>query len=538
MPTRPEKLAALRGRFDVLVLGGGATGLGIAVDAATRGYRTVLVEAGDFAQATSSRSTKLVHGGVRYLASGQLSLVYEALRERMLMWRHAAHLVRPQAFITPAYRWRDLPWYGAGLKLYDLLSGKSSLGPTKILSARETRRRIPGIVAAGLKGSVLYHDGQFDDARFALVLARTAEDRGALVLNYVRCTELLKEDGKLTGAEVVDEETGQAHTVRAAAVMNATGIFVDSIRRMDAPGMPELLSVSRGTHLVVAGDFLGGEDAIMVPKTADGRIIFAIPWLGRVVIGTTDLRAKAAAMEPGHELSEVDFLLETIRPYLLRPIRREDILSVYSGLRPLVTGKGTSTAKLSREHHIDLSAGGLITIAGGKWTTYRRMAEETLDFAIRHGLLEAKPCVSREVALRGAPANGQAPSGPLAQYGTDAPAVQLLADGLAEGQSLLDPALPYTVAEVIYAVREEFARTVEDVLSHRTRALLLDARAAVRAAPWVARILAAELHRDQAWADGQGAAFADLARRFYGAAAGAPEFPAGSVPRPADVSVC
>jgi glycerol-3-phosphate dehydrogenase len=523
LKSRAEKLALLQDRFDVLIVGGGATGLGIAVDAATRGYRTALVEAGDFAQATSSRATKLVHGGVRYLVSGQIPLVYEALRERKVMLSNAPHLVHPLPFLTPAYKWFDLPWYGLGLKLYDLLAGSSSLGPTKILSRRETRERIPGIALPNLKGSVLYHDGQFDDARLALALARTAQDRGALVLNYVRCTGMLKHEGKVCGAYVQDAETGQSFTLEAAAVINATGIFVDTLRQQDTPGLEKLLSVSRGTHLVVAGDFLqpngqGATNAIMVPKTEDGRIIFAIPWLGKVVIGTTDLPAKRVEMEPGHEASEIDFLLETINPFLARPVQRADILSIFSGLRPLVTGNQANTSKLSREHHIDLSASGMVTVAGGKWTTYRRMAEDTLDFAIQHNLLPPKPCVSKGIRLRGAPSAADANAQhayPLSHYGTDAGAVGKLLTGDPSLAAPLDPALPYTAAEVLYAVREEMARTVEDVLSRRTRALLLDARAAQRAAPQVARIMAAELGYGPDWIASQVQAFNQLATRFY-----------------------
>lgn len=533
---RGEKLAQLAGKqvaasgatvdpqiFDVLVIGGGATGLGIAVDAQTRGFRTLLVEAGDFAQATSSRATKLVHGGVRYLASGQVHLVYEALHERKVMLTNAPHLVHAQPFLTPAYRWLDLPYYGAGLKLYDLLSGKSSLGPTHLLGREEAQRLIPGLASHNLKGGVLYHDGQFDDARLGLALARTAEDAGALVLNYVRCVGLSKEDGrkdsKITGATLQDVETGVRFEVRAKAVINATGIFVDSVRKQDDAARPDLLSMSRGTHIVVSADVLGENTAIMVPKTEDGRVIFAIPWLGKVVIGTTDIPVTDVTMEPGHVDAEIEFLLETVNPFLARKLVREDILSVFSGLRPLVTGSASTTSKLSREHHIDASPSGLVTVAGGKWTTYRRMAEDTLDFAIKQGLLMTKKCVSKGIKLRGAPApngeQGKDSAKHLARYGTDARAVRALTEHNPELGAKLDPALPFTLAEVVYAVREEMARTVEDVLSRRTRALLLDARAAQRAAPQVARVMAQELGKEDAWIQEQTASFDALARTFY-----------------------
>jgi glycerol-3-phosphate dehydrogenase len=514
MKNRSESLAQLEDTFDLLVVGGGATGLGIAVDGATRGYRTALVEAGDFAQATSSRATKLVHGGVRYLASGQIHLVYEALRERKVLLANAPHIVQALPFLTPAYRWFQLPYYGAGLLAYDVLSGSSSLGPTKILSARETRRRIPGIAAQGLKGSILYHDGQFDDARLALALARTAEDHGTLILNYVRCAELKKNNGKICGATVIDVETGKALEVRASAVINATGIFVDDVRAKDESAAAKLLSVSRGTHLVVPGDVLGEANALMVPKTRDGRIIFAIPWLGKVVIGTTDIPAANIEMEPGHDESEVEFLLETINPYLSRPLGRHDILSVFSGLRPLVTGKQAKTSKLSREHYIEVSASGLVTVAGGKWTTYRRMAEDTIDAAIKRELLPARPCISKRVRLHGAPALVDQASA-TSRYGTDAAAIEELYRADASLTQRLDDALPYTLGEVVYAVREEMARTVEDVLSRRTRALLLNARAALRAAPLVAKAVAEELGYGADWIAGEVCRFKKLAEEFY-----------------------
>jgi glycerol-3-phosphate dehydrogenase len=511
---RSEKLASLNDNFDVLVIGGGATGLGVAVDAATRGFRTALVEAGDFAQATSSRSTKLVHGGVRYLASGQIHLVYEALHERAVMLRNASHLVQAQAFITPAYHWYELPYYGAGLKMYDLISGKSSMGPTRILSRKETLARIPGIAEENLKGGIQYYDGQFDDARLALALARTAEDNGAVVLNYVRSKSLIKQGNHIVGAIVEEKETGSEVSIHAKVVINATGIFVDDIRKQDNPAIPKLLSVSRGTHIVVGPEVLGGQDAIMVPKTDDGRIIFAIPWLGKVVIGTTDLAASRVEIEPGHEASEVDFLIETINPFLKLRISKKDVLSVFSGLRPLVTGDSKNTSKLSREHHIDSSPSGLITIAGGKWTTYRRMAEDTLSFVIKAGMLPHKPCRTRFVKLRGAPAAAVG-DGTLSRYGGDAQEVLNL---LSEDPALtgkIDKDLPFTFAEVVYAVRYEMARTLEDVLSRRTRALLLDAKAACRAAAEVARTMAHELGASSEWEKQQVADFEHLAKAFY-----------------------
>lgn len=510
---RNEILASLVGEFEVLVIGGGATGLGIAVDSASRGFRTALVEAGDFAQATSSRATKLVHGGVRYLATGQIHLVTEALHERALMLRNAPHVVKIQPFLTPTYTWLELPYYALGLKLYDMISGKASLGPTKVLLAKEAAARLPGMSATGLTGAILYHDGQFDDARFALALALTAREQGAVVANYVRAKTLLKQEGKVVGALLEDVETGDELEVRAKVVINAAGIFLDELRHQDQPQVPKLLSTSRGTHIVVGAEALGGEDAIMVPKTPDGRVIFAIPWLGKVIVGTTDLPAPDSRMEPGHEESEIVYLLETINPYLAVKLRREDVLSVFSGLRPLVTGASSSTSKLSREHFIEQSSSGMITIAGGKWTTYRKMAEDVIAFAVKAGMLPARRCMTRELALHGASDAAKLPEH-LRGYGSFASAVSALEQepGMAEK---LDPALPYSVAQVVYAVREEMARTVEDVLSRRMRLLLLDADAARRAAPKVAAVIAAELDRPGGWAQAHLTQFDALVRKYY-----------------------
>ncbi len=511
---RQDSFDSLAEPFDVLVLGGGATGLGIAVDAVTRGFRTALVDAGDFAQSTSSRSTKLVHGGVRYLASGQVHLVYEALHERAVMMRNAPHLVHPQAFLLPTYTHWELPYYGAGLLAYDLLSGRSTMGPTRLLGKKATLRQIPNLQAQALTGSVLYHDGQFNDARLALALARTAADHGATILNYARCTSFLRQEGKISGALISDVETGREYPVRAKAVFNATGIFTDQLRHMGDAATPPLLTVSRGTHLVVAASVLGGSAGIMVPKTKDGRVIFAIPWQGKVVIGTTDLPAPQPAMEPGHTEDEIEFLLETVNPFLAKPISRDDVLSVFSGLRPLVTGSASKTSKISREHHIDVSAQGLITVAGGKWTTYRRMAEDALTFATKQGMLDKRPCLTDTLALRGAaPAASQQTS--LREYGADIPAVEALLAGEPALAEKLDAELPYTGAEVVYGARAEMARTVEDVLSRRTRALLLDERAAERAAPRVAALLCRELGRDEAWEAEQVKTFRALCRADY-----------------------
>lgn len=513
---REQALSSLQsGSFDVLIIGGGATGLGIAVDAATRGYRTALVEAGDFAQATSSRATKLAHGGVRYLANGHIHLVYEALHERATMLRNAPHLVHPLPFVLPAYRYHELPYYGTGLFLYNLLSGGATLGPTRLLNRRAILKKIPGIAQPHLTGGVLYHDGQFNDARFALALARTAMDHGATVLNYVRCARFLYHAEKLSGAVVTDVESGADVTVHAKTVINATGIFADNIRRMDDPAAPKLLSISRGTHIVVSSKVLGGNHAVIMPKTSDGRVIFAIPWQGKVIIGTTDVPASEAEMEPGHTQAECAYLIEHVNRYLQTPIRACDILSIFSGLRPLLAGRRALTSQLSREHHIEMSLKGLITIAGGKWTTYRRMAEDTLNFAIHRNMLPPSPCVTSSLAIRGAKPRCENSDLHLREYGSDLPQIRTLIAGEPALAQPIHPRLPYCMALVVYAVRSEMARTLEDVLARRTRSLLLDARATLEAAPTVASRIATELQRNDLWIKDQLAYFSQLARSNY-----------------------
>jgi glycerol-3-phosphate dehydrogenase len=447
-----------------------------------------------------------------------LHLVHEALRERATMARAAPHLVRALPFVLPVYRRWELPYYGAGLLLYDKLSGKSTMGPTRVLDAAAAAERVPGLARRGLAGGVLFHDGQFNDARFALALARTAIDHGATVVNYARCERLMYEGGRVCGAVVRDGETGAEATARARVVVNATGSFSDALRRQDDATVSPLLALSRGTHIVVGADVLGGDAALIVPKTRDGRVIFAIPWQGRVVIGTTDVPVTASAMEPGHVEAEIDYLLETAEPYLERRVQRSEILSVFSGLRPLVSGKGVPTSKLSREHAVEVARSGLITIAGGKWTTYRRMAEETLDAAIERGMLRAAQCATGTLRLHGAGETASGESDPyLREYGSDGAALRAVTVDDASLAEPIDTALPYSRAQVAYAVRAEMARTVEDVLSRRTRALLLDAQATVRAAPAVAGIMARELGRDDAWAGEQTRQFTELARMFYAA---------------------
>jgi glycerol-3-phosphate dehydrogenase len=501
--------------WDFIIAGGGATGLGVAIDAGSRGYRTLLLEQGDFAQGTSSRSTKLVHGGVRYLQQGNVALVIDALKERGLLRANAPHLVRNLSFVVPNYEWWEGPFYGVGLKMYDLLAGRQGFGRSKILSKERTLQLLPTLEPEGLNGGVIYYDGQFDDARLAVNMARTAAEQGAVVLNYARVTDIVKNDeGETAGVVVTDRETGAEHTLRARAVINATGAWTDDIRQMDDPAAGSIIRPSQGVHLVLPRDFLPGESAIMVPKTDDGRVLFAIPWLDRVVVGTTDTPVETAELEPVPFEEEVAFLVEHAGRYLSRDPTRDDVLSVFAGIRPLVGSEDEAdTASLSRDHTLLISESGLVTIAGGKWTTYRKMAEDTVDQAAILADLEDRPCVTDDLHIHGHHANADR-FGELASYGSDAPRLrELFKEERAYGGALHD-AFATRAGEVVWAARHEMARTVEDFLSRRTRALILDARAAIAVAPRVAELMAAELGRDAAWAAEQVDAFTERAEGY------------------------
>ncbi|WP_367875120.1 glycerol-3-phosphate dehydrogenase/oxidase [Luteolibacter sp. Populi] len=508
--TRSDHLAALESEdFDICIVGGGATGLGAAVDAASRGHRVALVEQDDFAKGTSSRSTKLVHGGVRYLKQGNIPLVMDALRERGRLARNAPHLVHDLAFVIPTYHWWEGPFYGIGMKVYDGLAGKLGFGPSHILSKEETLERIPTIEPEGLTGGVIYHDGQFDDARLAIHLAMTAVEQGAKLANRVKCIGLLKEDGRLRGIEAKDSETGRRFTIRARCVINATGIFVDELRKHDDPDAASIVAVSQGVHLVLPKHFLPGETAIMIPRTADGRVLFAVPWHDRVVVGTTDTPLRDKLLEPRALPEEIAFIMIHAAQYLTRDPGPDDVLSVFAGLRPLVkSGEGTKTASLSRDHTILIGDSGLITITGGKWTTYRKMAEDVVGRAEEVADLEKRPCRTEDLPIHGATSEPIAENN-LKPYGSDAAAIRAMGE-----TERVHPGLDLTVAEVRWHARMEMARSVEDVLARRSRCLLLDARAAIAAGPAVARILAAELGKGNVWEWAQSSDFTALARGY------------------------
>jgi glycerol-3-phosphate dehydrogenase len=483
-----QRFEERREPWDIVIIGGGATGAGIAIDAASRGYATLLLEQSDFGKGTSSRSTKLVHGGVRYLEQGNLRLVMEALRERGILLQNAPHLVHNLAFVVPNYDWWEAPFYGAGLKLYDLLAGKYRFGPSAILSREETLERLPTIRTDGLRGGVVYYDGQFDDSRLLIDLIATACEQGATLLNYAQVTAVARD-----GVRFHDVETGAAFDVRARVVINATGPFSDSVRRLADPAAEPSIAPSQGIHLVFDRSFLPGESAIMVPHTSDGRVMFAIPWHGHTLVGTTDTPVAEATLEPAAQEQEIDFILETAALYLARRPSRADVLSVFAGIRPLAGAGAARTASVSRDHIIRVEDSGIVTISGGKWTTYRRMAEE---------------CVTRAAAVAGLPAAASVTRTlPIHRNHPDA----LDAIG---APARLHPALPYTEAEVIWAARAEMARTVEDVLARRTRALFLNAHAAIAMAPRVAELLAQELGRDESWQREQVACFKEVAARY------------------------
>ncbi len=517
---RTKMLSRLRAEpeWDIVIIGGGATGLGVAVDAATRGYRTLLVEAHDFAKGTSSRSTKLVHGGVRYLEQGDIPLVLEALRERGLLHRNAPHIVHHLSFIVPRYKWWEGPFFGIGLKMYDLLAGKLNLERSRLLDREETVKRIPNIEPENLLGGVEYFDGQFDDARLAITLAQTAADHGACLLNYASATAIRKEGGLVTGVEITDAETGERLDVRARVVINAAGIFADDVRRLEDAAAPAAVQPSQGVHLVMDRSFLAGNSAIMVPHTDDGRVLFVIPWHDRVLIGTTDTPMPHADLEPRALDEEIGFILRNAARYLARDPQRSDILSVFAGQRPLVrppSSDGSSTKQISRNHEVIISDAGLVTIVGGKWTTYRKMAEDTIGHAALIGELAERKCVTENLQLHGwTSPHSVSGDEALAVYGSDAPAIAKL---IAEDPALAAPlasGFPYQQAHVVWAARHEMARTVEDVLSRRTRLLFLDAQAALDAAPIVAELLAREQGQSPAWIDAQLGTFRSLAAGY------------------------
>lgn len=475
--------------WDICIIGGGATGLGAAVDAASRGFKTVLFEKYDFGKGTSSRSTKLVHGGVRYLQQGNIKLVMEALKERGLLLHNAPHLVHNQKFVVPNYKWWEKPFYGIGLKIYDWMAGSLGLGPSELLSKEEILALAPTLEPEDLMGGVVYHDGQFDDARLAIDLAKTAAYYNATLLNYAAVTGLLKKDNKIIGVTVNDTCSGHDYTINAKVVINATGVFTDHIMQLDDAAHEPIITASQGIHIVVDKEFLPGDTAIMIPRTDDGRVLFAVPWHHKIVLGTTDTAIDTITEEPIAQKQEIDFILTHISRYLTKDPQYSDIRSIFAGLRPLIKANKKTTAALSREHLIDVAESGLLTIAGGKWTTYRKMAEEVIDTAISKLNLPERKCITKELRIQG--------------HGQPSPIVSI--------EGLNDEELAALIQQ---SVQQELCMTVEDFLSRRTRQLLLNAELAIEKAPQVAKIMAQYLAKDESWETEQINNFRQLAHHY------------------------
>jgi glycerol-3-phosphate dehydrogenase len=516
---RSEMVARVLARtapWDMVIVGGGATGAGVAVDAASRGYEVLLLEQSDFCKGTSSRSTKLVHGGVRYLEQGNISLVMEALKERGFLRQNAPHLVSDLAFVVPNYDWWEAPFYGVGLKLYNLLAGKYGFGPSQILSREETLQRLPTINPEGLRGGVVYYDGQFDDSRLLINLLQTAAEQGATVLNYAPVTGFAKgPDGFIDTVLAEDLESGHKFQLGARVVVNATGPFSDGVRKLADPDAKPMIAPSQGIHLVFDRSFLLGDTAIMVPHTSDGRVMFAIPWHNHTLVGTTDTPIPVATLEPEAMEQEIQFILDTAAQYLAHAPQRSDVLSVFTGIRPLVrAGDSSNTSALSRDHTIHIDHSGLLTIGGGKWTTYRNMAEDCVNQAATLARLPDQTCITRTMHVHGFH-NHPDKFGHLGVYGSDAHAIQDLMRSQPELAEQLHPALPYVAAEVLWAVRVEMARKLEDVLARRLRALFLNAHAAVAMAPRVAELMGAELGWDAARQRDETAAFLEMSSAYF-----------------------
>jgi len=517
---RSEQLSILKNteKWDVIIIGGGASGLGTALDAASRGYKTILLEAVDFAKGTSSRSTKLVHGGVRYLEQGDIHLVREALKERGLLAKNASHLVKNQSFVIPNYNWWGGWFYTFGLKIYDLLSGRLSFGSSKYISKKKTIEMLPAVERKGLVSGVIYHDGQFDDSRLAINLAQTAIEKGACLLNYSKVINLLKDDeNQIIGVEAIDHETGDRYEIKGAAIINATGVFTNAIMKLNDKVYKKYIVPSQGIHLVFDKSFLPGEHALMIPKTSDGRVLFAVPWHNYIVVGTTDTLIRKHSLEPIALESEIEFVLQTAQRFLSKKPTRADVLSVFAGLRPLAAPEeeGKSTKEVSRSHKIIVSETGLITITGGKWTAYRKIAEDIINKAIKTGKLPKKDCNTEFLSIHGnKDTSALDRKNHLYIYGSDIPKIIELQENEPELKEKLHSDHEFTMAEVVWAIRHEMARTVDDILARRVRLLFLDARAAIESSEKVARILAKEIGHNEVWINKEILNFKEISKGF------------------------
>ena len=498
--------------WDLVIIGGGSSGLGIAVDSASRGYKTLLIEKYDFSKGTSSRSTKLVHGGVRYLQNGDISLVIEALRERGIMRKNAPHLVRDLSFVIPSYDWWNSPFYGIGLKIYDMMSGKLGLGPSTLLSRKEIIKLIPNVKKNGLKGGVIYHDGQFDDARMAISLAQTAENHGATLINYFGVEDLIKNNEMIAGVVARDSIENKTYKIMAKGVINATGVFSDSITNLDIKKRKKTIVPSQGVHIVLDKSFLAGNHAIMVPHTTDGRVLFAVPWNNYVIVGTTDTQIEKSNIEPIPLDEEIKFILKNAGSYMKSAPTFKDIKSVFAGLRPLAAPENNEKAskEISRHHKVTVSTSGLISILGGKWTTYRKMAEDTVNTARSVAGLQERECITHNLTIHGYDYSSNWEN-PIHFYGTDIEKIENLCS---EGNSSISEKFFISKNQIIWSIRNEMAMTLEDVMARRTRCLFLDARESLKIAPKVLEIMAKEMKKKVDWIKNESANFEKVAKNY------------------------
>ena len=499
-------------QWDVVIIGGGASGLGIALDASKRGYKTLLLEKYDFGKGTSSRSTKLIHGGVRYLQNGDITLVIESLKERGILKRNAPHLVQDLSFVIPTYDWWASPFYGIGMKIYDMMAGKLGLGKSEIISKQETEKLIPNVNKKGLRGGVIYHDGQFDDSRMAITLALSADSKKTALLNYCNVEGLIKKDGEIKGLNFTDSINSKKYQIKSKVVINATGVFAEEIIRMDQPKIEKMIQPSQGVHIVLERRFLKSKHAILIPQTSDGRVLFAVPWKNYVVVGTTDTQVKKASEEPKALKEEVDFILKNAGKYMSVKPKKDDIKSVFAGLRPLAaTSNKQSTKEVSRSHKIDISPSGLISILGGKWTTYRKIAEDAINTAISINKLKKKKCKTERTKLFGFKRNVSW-SDPMHVYGSLKKKVESLG-GINDNKSLSNKF--YISNNIIeWSIIHEMALTVEDILARRTRCVFLDSKESQRIAPIVAQKMADVLGEDDKWIDAELKKFNKLIKNY------------------------
>ena len=499
-------------QWDVVIIGGGASGLGIAVDASRRGYKTLLLEKYDFGKGTSSRSTKLIHGGVRYLQNGDITLVIESLKERGILKRNAPHLVKDLSFVIPTYDWWASPFYGIGMKIYDMMAGKLGLGKSIIISKEETEKLIPNVNKKGLRGGVIYHDGQFDDSRMAITLALSANSKKTALINYCNVDGLIKKDNEITGLNFTDSINSKKYQINSKVVINATGVFAEEIIRMDQPKIEKMIQPSQGVHIVLERKFLKSKHAILIPQTSDGRVLFAVPWKDYVVVGTTDTHVKNASEEPAPLKEEIDFILKNASKYMTIKPKREDITSVFAGLRPLAaTSNKQSTKEVSRSHKIDISPSGLISVLGGKWTTYRKIAEDTVDTLQAVGGLPERQCNTKTLPIFGYEPHSDWED-PMHYYGTESKKIKAIDHEKANLS--LSSKFFITENQIIWAIQKEMAISLEDVLARRTRCLFLDAFETEKIAPQVVSIMAKNLGLNKSWKENELSRFNTLIKKY------------------------